>query len=138
MLAKQAGDLLVELLDLFPTLADLCGLAAPAGLEGRSFSPLLDKPDQSWKTAVFSVVLRGELTDPINDLNPAHVGRSVRTEKWRFTQWWDGSTQLYDHSNDPREYVNLAGNPAHAAAVSELRGLISNLVSGTGKGSAGK
>ena len=54
------------------------------------------------------------------------LGKSVRTERWRYTEW-DGGKQgveLYDHENDPGECTNLAGDPAHARTVQELRPLL--------------
>ena len=94
---------LVELVDLYPTLTDLCGLPEPAGLEGTSFRPVLEDPGRPWKEAVFSEAKR----------NRAH-GRSVRTARYRFTEWaplnGDGPSEfeLYDVENDPKEYDNLA------------------------------
>ena len=106
---------LVELLDLYPTITDHCGLTPPAGLEGKSFRPLLDDPRQPWKQAAYTQVRRGR-TD----------GRSVRTERWRYTEW-DGGAQgveLYDHDADPGESRNLAGDPARAVTMGELKRLL--------------
>ena len=49
-----------------------------------------------------------------------YLGQTVRTERWRYTLWPDGSAELYDHDNDPREYDNLADKPQAAAAREEL------------------
>lgn len=94
---------------------DLCGLTAPAGLEGTSLVPLLNDPDAQWDRPAFTVQTRGW-----------HIGRSVRTERWRYTQWDDGrrGSMLFDHQNDPRELKNLAGDPEHAAGVGRLKSLI--------------
>ena len=103
---------LVELVDLYPTLLDLCGLPEPPGLEGTSFRPVLAQPDVEWKSAVFSEAQRGG----------AH-GRSVRTARYRYTEWAPmkgaGETlyELYDLELDPKEYYNLAGD----AKVAEIR-----------------
>jgi iduronate 2-sulfatase len=107
----------VELLDIYPTLADLCGLPAPAGLEGRSLRPLLDNPQAKWDKAAYTQVERGPQ-------GQRFMGRSVRTERWRYTEWDDAGKQgveLYDHANDPREYRNLAGDPKFAATVAEMK-----------------
>ena len=112
----QACDRLVESIDVYPTLADLCGLAAPAELEGRSVRPLLDDPRQPWKQGAYTQVRRtGDVT-----------GRSVRSERYRYTEWDEGrrGVELYDHSNDPREYHNLANEPAHAQLVKEHQALL--------------
>jgi uncharacterized sulfatase len=105
----------VELLDLYPTLADLAGLAPPAGLQGASLRPLLDDPSRSWDRAAYTQVQRG-----------GFPGRSVRTERWRYTEWDAGKkgVQLYDLDADPRETRNLAEDPAHAKTVEELRALL--------------
>jgi uncharacterized sulfatase len=105
----------VELLDLYPTLADLAGLAPPAGLQGASLRPLLDDPSRAWDRAAYTQVQRG-----------GFPGRSVRTERWRYTEWDAGKkgVQLYDLDADPRETRNLAEDPAHAKTVEELRALL--------------
>ena len=107
---------LVESIDLYQTLAALCGLPAPANLEGTSFAPLLRNPGQPWKKAAFSQVTRGQ-----------NMGRSVRTERYRYTEWGpDGKegVELYDHQKDPREYTNLVSDPRHKAMLTEMRTLL--------------
>jgi len=105
----------VELLDLYPTLADLCGLEPPPGLAGRSLRPLLDDPEAPWDKPAFTQVWRG-----------GFPGHSVRTERFRYTEW-DGGAQgaeLYDYSAEGGEMRNLAGDERHAAAVAELKALL--------------
>ncbi len=111
----KASPRTVELLDLYPTLADLAGLAPPRGLQGTSLKPLLDDPTAEWKRPAFTQVWRG--TFP---------GHSVRTERWRYTEWANGKqgVELYDHAADPHEYTNLAQDPRHTAVLEELRGLL--------------
>jgi arylsulfatase A-like enzyme len=115
--AGQRSKALVELVDLYPTLAELCELPLPKHLEGTSFAPLLEKPDQTWKKAAFSQYLRTG--------KPPYSGRSIRTDRWRYTEWHDlkqqpAGTELYDELNDPQETTNLAGDPAHAETLKEL------------------
>ncbi len=112
--ARHAGATtraIVELIDLYPTLAELCGLPPPAGLEGRSLVPLLQSPaDASNRAAYTSTIHDGVL------------GRSVRTERWRYTEWGERTAlELYDHQSDPGEYRNLAADPDRAADVAKLR-----------------
>ncbi|MGI9243029.1 MAG: sulfatase [Verrucomicrobiales bacterium] len=103
----------VELLDLYPTLADLCGLTAPAGLEGESLRPLLKNPNSpAWtKPAVTQVWHKRD-----------SWGYSIRTERWRYTEWLEGAAgrELYDHRRDAGEVTNLADLPEHAELVAEL------------------
>jgi uncharacterized sulfatase len=108
-----------ELVDLYPTLADLCGLPAPDGLHGRSLRAQLDDPDAPGKQAAYTQVTRGGTQDRF-------TGRSVRTERWRYTEWDDGQrgVELYDHDKDPRELKNLAEDPQHAATVKQLKELL--------------
>lgn len=111
----MSSSRLVEFVDIYPTLAELCGLDAPAGLQGRSFVPLLDNPRLQWKEAAYTQVQRGQNT-----------GYSVRTDRWRYTEWDNGRSgiELYDHRNDPGEYQNLAGDPKHGVLVNRLKGLL--------------
>ncbi len=103
---------LAELVDLYPTLADLCGLEAPDYLDGVSLKPVLQDPAKSVKDAAFTQVRRGGFD-----------GYSIRTAKWRYTLWDDGKKgeQLFDMQADPQETKNLASDPAHADTVNELR-----------------
>jgi len=112
---------LVELVDLFPTLAELCGLPKPDGLEGLSFVPLLTAPDRPWKRAAFTMVSHVGSVKGATYLDPTKLGRTVRTERWRYTEWFDGSAELYDHDADPYECANLASAPQQAQAMAELK-----------------
>lgn len=127
--AKGAGRgcaRVVELLDLYPTLMDLCGLAPPHALDGRSLAPLLDDPDAPWRHAAYSVVARAaDRTKNVEETE--FLGRAVRTERWRYIEW-DGGRQgveLYDRQSDPAELHNLGENGAHAEVRAELRELLS-------------
>ncbi len=104
----------VELLDVYPTLAELAGLGLPEGVEGRSLVPLLEDPDAQGKGVAFS--FRG--------CTPPRLGRSVRTGRYRFTEWPDGSRELYDVARDPDELANLAADPGRAALVGALKRLL--------------
>lgn len=123
---KRAGvksNELVELVDLYPTLAELAGLPVPEGLEGISLAPLLSKPDQAWKSAVFSQfprpwIYKGE---------PEIMGYAIRTDRYRYVEWRNfktdevKATELYDHQHDAGEVNNIAGNPENIALVKALK-----------------
>ncbi|HVT73689.1 MAG TPA: sulfatase [Lacunisphaera sp.] len=122
--APGVSERLVELVDLYPTLTDLCGLATPAGLEGTSFKPVLEVPDRPWKRAIFTVVSRphpGESGD-FGDLTT--MGRTVFDGRWRYTEWPQGGVELYDHHSDPLEYQNLAADPAHQDRQAAMKQLL--------------
>ena len=112
---------IVEFVDIYPTVARWAGLTPPAGLAGKDLSPLLANPRLDWKGTAFTQILRP------GDGNPV-MGRTVRTDRWRYTEWNGGAVgaELYDHDNDPREWTNLALQPAHAAERAELRRLFDN------------
>lgn len=103
----------VELIDLHPTLADLCGLKAPSTADGKSLKPLLENPKAEWSKPAYTQVTRGQKS----------IGRSVRTERYRYTEWESGA-QLYDHETDPKEMKNLANDAKHAATVKEMQQLL--------------
>jgi uncharacterized sulfatase len=102
---------LIELIDLYPTVADYCGVPAPHALAGQSLRPLLENPEGAGKAAAFTIVTRG----------PGRYGQAMRTERWRYIQWSDGNAELYDELNDPQEVHNLSDNPAQASVVEDLR-----------------
>lgn len=113
--AGKASPRTVELIDIYPTLADLVGLQAPKDLHGASLNPLLDDAGAEWKRPAFTQVWRG--TFP---------GHSVRTPRWRYTEWDNGKqgVELYDHEADPHEYANLANDPKRTKEVEELKALL--------------
>jgi uncharacterized sulfatase len=114
----QTSRSLVELLDVYPTLCDLAGLPAPAALQGRSLRPVLAEAKATIHDGAFTQARRG--------VKAEIWGRSVRTARWRCTEWNEGrdGVELYDHDNDPREFTNLAGDSRHAGVLKELRALL--------------
>jgi iduronate 2-sulfatase len=113
----------VELLDIYPTLVELCGLPKPKNkdkFEGKSLAPLLEDPQAPRSRPAYSQVQRGTDQTPAG---PPVMGRSVRTERWRYIEWDGGKlgSELYDHVNDPHEYKNLAKDQKHANVVMEMQ-----------------
>lgn len=109
----------VEALDIYPTLVDLAGLPTPGHVQGRSLRPLLIKPHTPWPHPAFTQA-------PRRQGDYRFFGRSVRTERWRYTEWDDGKrgVELYDHANDPGEITNLSGDPLYADTIASLRQLL--------------
>ena len=103
----------VEFVDLYPTLADLAGLDAPDRLDGVSLVPLLENPEATHDRPAFTQTQR-------RTGGNRSMGYSVRTDRWRFTRWPDGSEELYDHAADPGETANLDGDADHAETVERL------------------
>jgi uncharacterized sulfatase len=121
---------IVEFVDIYPTLTDLAGLKPPKGLEGRSLRPLLDNPLAKWDGHAITQVLRPadqRLAKPV-------MGRSIRTGRWRYTDWAEGNSgvELYDHASDPMEFNNLALEPDPEArfVMQQLRKLLEQKASG--------
>ena len=110
--AKRGGVCrsLIEFVDLYPTLADYCGVKAPHQLPGESLRPLLQNPAEKGRDAAFTLVTRGR-----------NYGQAIRTERWRYIQWSDGNAELYDEFADPEETQDLAGDPMHASLLAELK-----------------
>jgi uncharacterized sulfatase len=105
----------VEFVDCYPTLVDLCGLPPRRDLEGRSLRPLLSDPTASWTHAAFTIAAR----------NGEPSWLAVSTERFRYVEYADGRrpAELYDIQVDPREWTDLAARPEHAGNLAELRRL---------------
>jgi iduronate 2-sulfatase len=113
----------VSQVDLFPTLAELCGLKAPSNLQGQSLVPMLKDTSVTGRGWAITQVTRGNpATQKPNAKAKSFFGYSLRTPRWRYTEWDEGNQgrELYDHDADPLEQTNLASNPEHAKTVAEL------------------
>jgi iduronate 2-sulfatase len=98
---------LVELVDLYPTVASLCGLEVPDRLQGEDFSPVFDDPARSVRDCAFSVA-------------PMRQGFLLREDRWAYIQYGEdaaGGRELFDTDADPRQYTNLADQPEFAAVA---------------------
>ena len=113
----------VEFVDLYPTLADLAGLDAPDRLDGVSLAPLLNDPTAPHDRPAFTQTARRANGE-------RGMGYSVRTDRWRFTRWPDGSEELYNHDADPGETFNLADDSNHAATADRLADLLNRYAEG--------
>lgn len=125
MAKGKASGRTVELLDVYPTLAALCGLKAPENLQGSSLVPLLKNPGAKWDKAAYTQVERNP-NPGAPHIKKKVTGRSVRTERWRYTEWNEGEEgkELYDYRTDPKEFNNLANDPKYAAEVKKLAVLL--------------
>jgi iduronate 2-sulfatase len=102
-------------IDLYPTLAELCGVKPPGNLQGQTLVPMLKEPSVAGRGWALTQVTRRGGKEPF-------FGYSLRTPRWRYTEWDEGKRgrELYDHDNDAKEITNLASDPAHAKALEEL------------------
>ena len=119
-------EAIVESTDLFPTLAELCGLPALSGLDGVSFKNTLEDPAQPARETALTQTCRpwpsnGEIEQ---------MGYSLRSERWRYIRWIDHRTkkllaeELYDHDNDPLERRNLSDEPRVEKDLDRMRSLL--------------
>jgi len=102
---------LVELLDLYPTIASLCGLEVPSRLQGKDISPMLDDPNYRVREAAFSVA-------------PSSKGFLLREERWAYIQYAEDASagiELFDMASDPQQFTNLAGQPEFAHVVTDFK-----------------
>lgn len=113
--AGSSTEGLVELVDLYPTLAELCGVRPPDDLQGLSLLPMLKDPAVPGKAAVYTVVSRG-----------SKLGKAVRTERWRYARWPDGE-ELYDLQGDVAEHHNLARSPERKATLEAMRSQLARM-----------
>jgi arylsulfatase A-like enzyme len=97
----------VDLSTLYPTLLELCSLPADDACDGTSIVPLLKDPTTAWDCPALMTYMRGN--------------HAVRSERWRYIHYADGTEELYDHSVDPNEWTNMAGDPKYAPVIAEHR-----------------
>lgn len=96
----------VELLSIYPTLIDLCDVERRPQLEGTSLVTLLEDPEADWTRPAITTY--------------GQNNHAVRTERWRYIRYYDGSEELYDHAADTREWINLAADPKFDKVKREL------------------
>lgn len=107
----SVSNKIVNLLDLYPTLNDLCGLTERPGLEGRSLKPLIENPSlSSWENV--TVTTQG------------YKNHAIRDDQWRYIHYSDGTEELYNHENDSNEWYNLAGDAQYNDVKLRLAGYI--------------
>ncbi len=97
----------MEFVHIYPTLADLCGLEPPKNLDGKSFASLLKNPGAEWDAPALTTHGRNN--------------HALRTSRWRYIRYADGSEELYDHEADPNEWTNLATVSRHRDTIETLR-----------------
>lgn len=109
----EACPRVVESMDIFPTLVELCGLPPAEGVEARSLVPLLENPDATWNHPAYTIWCEG---------GRYITGVVVRTEHWRYAEFygWGGGSMLIDPAKDPVETVNLVTHPEHSDVVDQL------------------
>jgi arylsulfatase A-like enzyme len=119
----QACPRVVQMVDLYPTLVELCGLPQPAGLDGQSFAPLLDDPAAPWDHPAYTVW---------SEDGSHFTGVMVRTERWRYAEYYGRGpgAMLLDPQKDPTENTNLVNDPNYADVVKELSGLVKQYAAG--------
>ncbi len=105
----SVSDHPVDLVNLYPTLADLCDLPVDDSLDGVSLRPLLEDPDGEWDRPA---------------LMNHRDSNAVRHEHWRYIRYGDGSEELYDHRTDPNEWTNLADNPTYQWVKADLASML--------------
>lgn len=118
----------VSLVDLYPTLAELCSIEKPDNLQGQSLALMLKDPSAAGRGWAITQVVRGGgfrrfgASPAVGDEGQRFFGYSLRTSRWRYTEWDEGrqGRELYDHDADPREIANLADEPAYADTVAQL------------------
>ena len=122
---------LVEVIDIYPTLAELCNLPIPAAVEGRSLVPVLKNPQQPFKSAAISQYPRmkqGNRHKSHGDI----MGYTVRTPNWRYVRWQEWKTnkliaeELYDMQRGQLESRNLAGSREYRATVQRMQKFLSH------------
>jgi iduronate 2-sulfatase len=114
----ESSQRVVELIDLYPTLAELCGLPKPPAVSGHSIAKLLKNPNANWDLPAYSVTEYRK-----------SLGKSVRTARWHYVEWDEGKSgaMLFEHPKDPLELKNLANDPNYAKVIAEMKQLLAKM-----------
>ena len=124
--AGKTTSSLAELMDLYPTLAEVCDLPKPTTTDGVSLAPILTDPAATVREAALTQHSRPAYYDREPEKVPTHMGYTIRTDRYRYVEWINWETkaftaaELYDHENDPLEQRNIANLPENAALVQDL------------------
>jgi choline-sulfatase len=144
--AGRKSASLAEFIDIYPTLADACGLPKPKDIDGVSLRPILDDADAKVRPVAISQY-------PRSDAGKTLMGYSIRDDRWRLVLWRDRkdnsihATELYDEANDPHETVNVATKAEHTEVIARLSQFLpppiapassKNTEANDGKGKKGK
>jgi len=128
----ECSEAMCELQDIYPTLAELCGLELPAHVEGSSLVPVLNDPGMPWEESSYTVWPHNRW-----DYDQTIMGYSVKTPDFNYTEWVKLNSgevldrDLYDHRNDPRETVNVVNDPAYEELTQALAKECAVLKAGT-------
>lgn len=125
---QQACDRIVQAIDIYPTLTELCKLPTPETVQGRALTPLLEDPGAAWDHPAFTVW---------SEDGESLTGIVVRTPRWRYAEFTEGGAMLVDYENDPHELTNLAGDPRYAEVERRLARLVAEYRREHGPGAAG-
>ena len=96
----------MDTLSIYPTLLELCGLKPAVHLDGTSIVPILKNPVAPWTIPAITEFQRGQC--------------AVRSERYRYIRYGDGTEELYDHHKDPNEWTNLAGDASYRPVIEQL------------------
>jgi arylsulfatase A-like enzyme len=116
----------VEFVDIYPSLCELAGLELPGHLQGTSFVPLVEDPDQSWKEGALSYWPASDRGDP----QKVVMGYTLQTDRYRYTEWIKMSTgellarDLFDHQTDPAENRSISNDPLNEELMQHLSSLL--------------
>jgi iduronate 2-sulfatase len=133
MASGSRTESLAELLDIYPTLVELCGLPAASGVEGKSLAPVLKDPKTAVKEFALTQHPRPAYYNNDTPPDPEVMGYSIRTDRFRYAEWRNWKTgatdarELYDHQSDPDETRNVVDEPQFAADVKTSAALLQNL-----------
>lgn len=122
----QSTKAIAEMVDLYPTVSELCGLPIPKQLPGTSLMPILKDPTTPGKSAALTVATSRAASMHKEMKGARPLGHSIRTSRYRYTEWGEGKygAELYDYKSDPEEFTNLAKDPEHKVVIEKMKKLL--------------